>query len=211
VSKGEEQAGRDYGQYNVPRGTRAFSDELSGSRSGGPLRESAGEKEKDREKRRKTEKESERSRGDIPSNDGPWRNGMRFWNFVLFVRPAWRTPRMISIDESRSRCCVPLRVLPRRQSRPDPVRPGAGIIFQPYAPRRRETRPSNPSKMSALKNLSTLRSAFPDDRVRYREVLDVARCCIIAASPLYKKATIFFSTIYTPHITRIIPVTTFQQ
>ncbi|KYN30881.1 hypothetical protein ALC56_14693, partial [Trachymyrmex septentrionalis] len=52
VSKGEEQAGRDYGQYNVPRGTRAFSDELSGSRSGGPLREPAGEKEKGREKKR---------------------------------------------------------------------------------------------------------------------------------------------------------------
>lgn len=34
------------------RGTRAFSDELSGSRSGGPLREPAGENKKDRERER---------------------------------------------------------------------------------------------------------------------------------------------------------------
>jgi len=50
VSNGEEQAGRDYRQYNMPRYPRVFR--LSGSRSGGPLREPAGEKEKDRERER---------------------------------------------------------------------------------------------------------------------------------------------------------------
>jgi len=44
VSKGEEQAGRDYGQYNVPRVTRAFSDELSGSRSRRSFERASGRK-----------------------------------------------------------------------------------------------------------------------------------------------------------------------
>lgn len=144
------------------RGTRAFSDELSGSRSGGPLREPAGEKEKDRERERLRgrEEESERSRGDIPSNDGPWRNGMRFWNFVLFVARAADAScdfnRRISKSPLRPAASTSTATIPG----PDPVQLGAGIIFQPYASRRRETRPSNPSKTSALKNLSMLRSAF---------------------------------------------------
>lgn len=44
------------------RGTRAFSDKLSGSRSGGPLKEPAGEKEKDKGRRRKKEKDRDRNR-----------------------------------------------------------------------------------------------------------------------------------------------------
>jgi len=115
---------------------------------------------------------------------------MRFWNFVLFVRPAWRTPRMISIDESRSRCCVPLRVLPRRQSRPDPVRPGAGIIFQPYTPSR------NPA-VESVKNVGLEKSidvkiCIPRRSSLISRGIRRCRCCIIAASPLSKKAAIFF-------------------
>lgn len=50
---------------------------------------------------------SKRDREDMPTGHGTiirWRNGMRFWNFVLFVRP------VISIDESRGRRWSPLRV-----------------------------------------------------------------------------------------------------
>lgn len=99
---------------------------------------------------------------------------MRFWNFVLFVARAVDAScdfnRRISKSPLRPAASTSTATIPG----PDPVRPGAGIIIQPYAPRRREIRPSNPSKTSALKNLSTLRSTFLNDRARYHAALDAA-------------------------------------
>ncbi|OAD59080.1 hypothetical protein WN48_09390 [Eufriesea mexicana] len=65
------------------------------------------ERESKMTKRAEGDGERRRDREDIPTGHGTIIhriNGMRFWNFVLFVRP------VISIDESRSRHWFLLRV-----------------------------------------------------------------------------------------------------
>lgn len=141
-------------------GAHAFSDELSGSRSGGSLKEPAeGERKKKKDKGRTRERERK-----IPERYSLIRWSVEKRYAVLEFGPfcCTRGGRLVCDFNrriSKSPYCVPLRVVFHGDNSTDPIHATrmVGIIFQP---RRRGSAPSNPSKTSVPKNLSTLRSAF---------------------------------------------------
>lgn len=119
---------------------------------------------------------------------------MRFWNLVLFVARAANVSCVISIDESRSPAASSI---PRRQfHRSDPRNPSDRNNIS--------TAPSNPSKTSAPKNLSTLRSAFSLRRIWYRNTTHSCYLMLCHASVPAIKGDFFLRSIAATLSTRSI-------